>query len=42
MRAWVKEHFRDERHARETLAAAVVVAAVLGLGVVLLGLWAAR
>lgn len=42
MRTWVKAHFRDEQHARATPASAVVVAAFLGLGVVLLGLWVSR
>ncbi|WP_269633427.1 hypothetical protein [Pelomonas sp. BJYL3] len=39
MNAWIKSHFRDEQRARETLAAAVVVAALVGLGVVAIGIF---
>ena len=42
MGTWVNEHFRDVRRARETVAAGVVIAAVVGLAIVLLGLWFAR
>jgi hypothetical protein len=37
MSAWVKEHFRDEQHARVTLAKVTAVASVVGLALVLLG-----
>lgn len=42
MSTWVKEHFRDEQHARETLAKGAVVAAAVGFALVMVGMWLSR
>lgn len=42
MSAWVKEHFRDEQHTRETLAKGAVIAAAVGFALVMVGVWLAR
>jgi hypothetical protein len=42
MTTWVKQHFRDEQQARETLAIGVILLAVVGLGVVTIGLMLSR
>lgn len=41
MSTWLQSRFRDEQRARETIAVFVIGGALLGLAVVLVGLWAA-
>lgn len=37
MSAWVKRHFQDEQHSRETLAVAAVAVAFVGFVLVMIG-----
>lgn len=42
MGTWVKDHFGDEQHARETVAKYAAVAAVIGFALVMVGMWLSR
>lgn len=42
MSTWIKEHFKDEQHSRETLAKGAVLIASIGFALVLVGMYLSR